>query len=218
MHCLNACVVVVYVSVFAESARLWKISAMLCNECVVMYRWLLWSRCVCWQPGTVLRHVTLLWYSQNGYIAAVVHNCIGTHKCSCLFQLHTHTGGYGGGQSGRGPPSGLSVGLGPSAVKDFYHTEMAYILVSVYCVFFQPHWTSEPITINNVYVIDLVNTCTCIITSSDSSLARHLITYSISTKLSEWNKAAKCRTLEALRECKSPTSHFYIVDCWLNWG
>jgi len=70
------------------------------------------------------------------------------------------------------PPSGLTMGLGPPAVKDFYHTKMAHILVSVYSVFFQPHSTSEPITINNIHIIDLVYTC--IITSSDSSLAPSL--------------------------------------------
>jgi len=33
---------------------------------------------------------------------------------------------------------------------------MAHILVSVYSVFFQPHSTSEPITINNIHIIDLI--------------------------------------------------------------
>jgi len=57
------------------------------------------------------------------------------------------------------------------------------------------------------------------ITSSGSSLhfsvSRHLITYSISTKVSEWNKAAKGRTLEEFRQCKLTSSKppfFYIVD------
>ena len=53
----------------------------------------------------------------------------------------------------------------------FYHIKMAHILVSVYSVFFQPHSTSEPIT-NNIHIIGLVYTC--IITSSDSSLAPSL--------------------------------------------
>jgi len=56
------------------------------------------------------------------------------------------------GQSGYGPPSGLSMRLGPPAVKDFYHTKMAHILVSVYSVFFQLHSTSKPITINNIHI------------------------------------------------------------------
>jgi len=62
--------------------------------------------------------------------------------------------------------------FGLSMVKDFYHTKMAHILVSVYSVFFQPHSTSEPITINNIHMIDLVYTC--IITSSHFSLAPSL--------------------------------------------
>jgi len=83
-------------------------------------------------------------------------------------------------------------GTWPPAVKDFYHTKVAHNLVSIYSVFFQPHSTSEPITINNIiHIIDLVYTC--IITSSDSSLAPSLSVtyctpsdhYSISTKLSE---------------------------------
>ena len=37
--------------------------------------------------------------------------------------------------------------------------------------------------------------------------------YFISTKLSEWNKAAKGRTSETVRQCKPPPSpHFYTVD------
>jgi len=119
------------------------------------------------------------------------------------------------------------MGLVPPAVKDFYHTKMAHILVSVYSVFFQPHSTSEPITIKNIHIINLVYTC--MITSSNSSLAqwpvaRHLITYSIFTKLSEWSKAAKGRTSEALGKCKPPPSphFFYIVDSsgnnWGNWS
>jgi len=90
------------------------------------------------------------------------------------------------GQSGHAPMDLVCQWDLPPAVKDFYHAKIAHILVSVYFVFFQPHSTSEPITSNNINIIDLVYTC--IITSSDSSLApiaRHLITYSISTKLSE---------------------------------
>ena len=52
-----------------------------------------------------------------------------------------------GGAIRQCPPSGLSMGLGPPAVKDFYHTKMAHILDSVYSVFFQPYSTSEPIYI-----------------------------------------------------------------------
>jgi len=88
------------------------------------------------------------------------------------------------------PPSGLSMGLGPSR-QDFYHTKMAHNLVSVYSVFFQPHSTSEPIAINSIHIMTIVYTC--IITSYDTSLAPSLsMTYCTpsdhllhSTKLSE---------------------------------
>jgi len=101
----------------------------------------------------------------------------------------------------------------PPPVKDFYHTKMTHNLVSVYSVFFQPHSTSEPITIiltafTSLPSIYMYNHLLCL-----WPIARHLTTYSISIKLSEWNKAAKCRTLEALRECKPPPSpHFLHVN------
>ena len=71
--------------------------------------------------------------------------------------LYTHTGGSKGGNPAM-PPIRSVNGTWPPAVKDFYHTKMAHILVSVYSVFFQPHSTSEPITINNIHIIDLVYT------------------------------------------------------------
>ena len=46
--------------------------------------------------------------------------------------------------------------LAPQPSKIFYHTEMAHNLVSVHSVFFQPHSSSKPITINNIHIIDLV--------------------------------------------------------------
>jgi len=60
--------------------------------------------------------------------------------------------------------------LPPQPSKIFTTQKMAHILVSLYSVFFQPHSTS--IIINNIHIIDLVYTC--IITSSDSSLAASL--------------------------------------------
>ena len=79
----------------------------------------------------------------------------------------------GWGKSGHAPGPIRSVnGTWSPAVKDFYHTKMAHILLSVYSVFFQPYSTSEPITINNIHIID--RRYICIITSSDSSLAPSL--------------------------------------------
>ena len=113
--------------------------------------------------------------------------------------------------------------LAPSHQKIFT-TEMAHILVilvSVYSVFFQPHSTSEPITINNIHIIDLVYTSPPLTLPLHLlclwPIARHLITYSISTKLSEWKKAAKGRTLDTPRECKPPPSPHFL-HCWLFWG
>ena len=112
------------------------------------------------------------------------------------------------------------------AVKDFYHTKMAHILVSVYSVFFQLHSTSEPITIINIHIIDSTHIYLYHLLPPLTlhlhllclwPIARHLITYSISTKLSEWNKAAKGRTLEAFRQRKPPPSP-YFLHCWLSWG
>ena len=51
------------------------------------------------------------------------------------------------------------------AVKDFYHTKMTHILVSVYSVFIQPHSTSEPITVKNIHIVVYtlyINVYTCI--------------------------------------------------------
>jgi len=59
---------------------------------------------------------------------------------------------------GRGNPAMVRSlnGTWPPAVKDFYHTKMAHILVSVYSVFLEPRSTSKSITINNIHIIDLV--------------------------------------------------------------
>jgi len=57
------------------------------------------------------------------------------------------------------PPFGLSMGLAPQPSKIFYHTKIANNLVSVYSVFFQPHSTSEPITLKSIHIIVLVYTC-----------------------------------------------------------
>jgi len=95
---------------------------------------------------------------------------------------------------------------------------MAQNLVYAYSVFFQPHSTFEPITNNSIHIIDLVYTC--IITFYLPLhllclwlIARHLITYSISIKFSEWNKAAKDRTLGTFRECKPPPSPHFFTRC-----
>jgi len=84
------------------------------------------------------------------------------------------------------PPPGLSMGLVPSRQRFLSHkngTHPSFCLLST-------SLNLEPITINNIHIIDLVYTC--VITSFDTSfapsvydLARHLITYTISTKLSE---------------------------------
>jgi len=94
------------------------------------------------------------------------HVCGGTSASG-------NTGGFGG-VAIRPCPIRSVIGTLPPAFKDFYHTKMAHILVSVYSVFFQPHSTSssKPIKINSIHIIDLVYTC--IITSSDSSLAPSL--------------------------------------------
>jgi len=44
----------------------------------------------------------------------------------------------------------------PNRQRFLPHTKMAHILFLSYSVFFQPHSTSEPITINNIHIIDLV--------------------------------------------------------------
>jgi len=117
------------------------------------------------------------------------------------------------------------MGLGPRAIKNFYNTKMAHNLVSVYSVFFQPHSTSESITINSIHIIDQVYTC--IIISSDSSLApslsmsRHQSHTPFPLNYLNETKAAKGRTSEALcRECKPPPSpHFLHVDYPIdNWS
>jgi len=67
-----------------------------------------------------------------------------------------HTGGSRGQSSHGLPIQSVNGTCPPPAIKGFYHTKMAHILVSVYSVFFPPHSTSKPITINNIHIIDLV--------------------------------------------------------------
>ena len=108
------------------------------------------------------------------YTILVPSLMVTAFKVSRCTQSHTCLPSGGSrGQSGHGGAPIRSVNeTWPPAVKDFYHTKMAHILVSVYSVFFQPHSTSEPIAINNIHIIDLVYTC--IITFSDSYLAPSL--------------------------------------------
>jgi len=157
------------------------------------------------------RHYYLIWFN-------LVH-VLFYHVIHTLYSgnLICNTGGFGGNPAM--PPSSLSVGLGPPAVRDFYHTKMDNNLVSVYSVFFQPHSTSEPITINNIHIIDLVayiqymyNHLLWLFPCTFSVYDLwHAIWSLISTKLSEWNQAAKGRTLEALRVQTSSKPPFFTL-------
>ena len=132
----------------------------------------------------------ILWYPVHQSQTKIEFKCLNSIYITLYpagFRSVPHlTGGSRGSNPAMAPIWSVTE-TWPPAVKNFQHTKMAHILISVYSVFFQPHLNSKPITINNIHIIDLEYTCS--LSSPPLTLPLHLlchlITYCISTKLFE---------------------------------